>query len=162
MPTIRLRHDWPGWWSKLELFSDLIDGDLLYLDLDTTVLGDLSPYDVSRTTMLRDFYYPQRLGSGFMYIAQADKASVFDAFKADPAKHMRDNRTRERWGDQGFLQSVLGDCQRWQDVAGGIYSYKAHCSRGVPDDARVICFHGKPRPWDVESSLVGMVDPRRG
>jgi hypothetical protein len=75
---------------------------------------------------------------------------ILKHFGIDARWHHRDNRTRERWGDQGFLQSVLGDCQRWQDVAGGIYSYKAHCSRGVPADARVICFHGKPRPWDVE------------
>ena len=25
--TIPLRHDWPGWWAKMEMFSDVIDED---------------------------------------------------------------------------------------------------------------------------------------
>nr|WP_145924153.1 hypothetical protein [Halomonas elongata] len=37
-----LAHGWPGWWSKLELFRPH-GGDLLYLDLDTVVRGDLQP-----------------------------------------------------------------------------------------------------------------------
>jgi len=42
---VSLKHGWPGWWSKLELFRPDIDlrGRVLYLDLDTLVMQDLDP-----------------------------------------------------------------------------------------------------------------------
>lgn len=139
--VVPLRHGWPGWWSKMELFGDAIDGDLMFYDLDTVVLRSLPTPD--RTTVLRDFYYGHRIGSGLMYIEQADKARVWDAWSADPDGHMRRCGGR---GDQQFLLPFLRDAQRWQDIA-PVYSYKVHCRRGLPADAAVVCFHGKPRPW---------------
>lgn len=138
---LALRYGWPGWWSKLELFSDAIAGDLMFYDLDTVVLSPLSVPD--RTTVLRDFYQPDRMGSGLMYITEADKASVWAAWIADPDGHMR---RAGRFGDQSFLQGYIGSAQKWQDVA-PVYSYKVHCRGGLPADAAVVCFHGKPRPW---------------
>lgn len=40
---IKLKHNYPGWWSKVELFrQDLpLSGRCLYLDLDTLIVGDL-------------------------------------------------------------------------------------------------------------------------
>jgi len=41
---IPLKHNWPGWWSKIELHrSDLPEGRTLYLDLDTYVVNNLQP-----------------------------------------------------------------------------------------------------------------------
>ena len=41
---IMLRHNWPGWWSKIELFRyDIPQEKTLYLDLDTRVVNNLSP-----------------------------------------------------------------------------------------------------------------------
>lgn len=156
VPTIRPRHDWPGWWSKLNLFDpELIPGDLLYLDLDTVVLGDLAPLErVGSTTMLSDFYHPQRPASGLMYIAQGDKAAVWSAWLKDPEAHMRRCVTTQCWGDQGFLAGVLTP-KRWQQILpGAVVSYKVHCRQSVPPDAVVVCFHGQPRPWSVNEPWV--------
>ena len=38
---VALRHGWPGWWSKLELFEQL-KGRVLYFDLDTVIAGSLN------------------------------------------------------------------------------------------------------------------------
>ncbi len=146
--TVALRYGWPGWWSKLELFSDAIDGDLMFYDLDTVVLRPLPT--PGRTTVLRDFYNPQRIGSGLMYIAKADKARIWDTWIADIAGHVR---RAGRFGDQAFLQGFLGSAQKWQDIA-PVYSYKVHCRRGLPADAAVVCFHGKPRPWECGAAWV--------
>jgi hypothetical protein len=41
---IPLVHDWPGWWSKIELFRpNLFEDRVLYLDLDLVVLNRLDP-----------------------------------------------------------------------------------------------------------------------
>lgn len=150
VPTIPLQHDWPGWWSKLELFSNVIDGDLFYIDLDTVVLGDLGEFEaVGQTTMLSDFYWPERPASGLMYIAERDKAAVWSRWLESPDKHMARKPGRGDIGDQGFLAQVL-EPARWQDLLPGrVVSYKAHCRQQVPAGADIVCFHGKPRPWGV-------------
>jgi hypothetical protein len=144
MPTV-----WPGWWSKMNLFNPaLIDDDLLYFDLDTVVLGDLDQFNVGRTTTLSDFYRPHLPASGFMYIKHEDKRAVWDEWMRNPERHMARCVTRERWGDQGFLRDLLPH-QRWESVLPGkVVSYKVHCQKGVPPGAAVVCFHGKPRPWE--------------
>lgn len=39
---IPLVTDWPGWWSKIELFrKGLFDGPVLYTDLDSVITGPL-------------------------------------------------------------------------------------------------------------------------
>lgn len=159
VPTVPLTHGWPGWWSKLELFSNAIAGDLLYLDLDTVALESLAPLieaAAGRTTLLSDFYWPEHPASGLMYIAEADKARVWGEWCRDPKAHMAAPAGRGTLGDQGFLGRVLGrDVQRWQSVAPGqVVSYKAHCQQGVPSGAEVVCFHGKPRPWQASDTWI--------
>jgi alpha-N-acetylglucosamine transferase len=41
---IPLEHDWPGWWSKIELFRPgLFEDRVLYLDLDLVIIDSLDP-----------------------------------------------------------------------------------------------------------------------
>lgn len=156
--TLPLYYDWPGWWAKMELFRPDMRGDLLYLDLDTVVLGDLSVLDVGATTVLRDFTRPHLMGSGLMYLVEMDRPLVWAKFVQDPGKHIAECVTQERWGDQGFLQGVLV-AQRWQDaLPGRVVSYKEHCISRVPSGARVVCFHGKPRPWEVKKAWIPPID----
>ena len=153
--TIPLLHNWPGWWSKMELFRPDLQGDFLYIDIDTVITGDITPlFTVGKTTMLSDFYKPQLPASGLMYISQADKSAVWQQWIKNPASHMQQCRTRDYWGDQGFLRQHLPH-QRWDNVLPGqIASYKVHCQRGLPPAANVVCFHGTPRPWDVTKTWI--------
>jgi len=58
-------------------------------------------------------------------------------------------------GDQGFLNSVLKP-ELWQKVLPGkVVSYKVDCQNAIPDEASVVCFHGKPRPWDIPELFRG-------
>src|SRR5210317_361583 len=36
-----MTHDWPKWWGKMEAFKR--PGPCLYFDLDTTIVGDITP-----------------------------------------------------------------------------------------------------------------------
>lgn len=145
--------EWPGWWSKIALF--LLPGPVLYLDLDTATVGDLSDIATqavaSQFTMLRDFYAPDHCGSGVMaWGAGATAISVFEKFAADPESLMKVQRAR--MGDQAFIEETYGKDKiaRWQDVVGDqIVSYKVHCRNGIPPNARVVCLHGQPKFADM-------------
>ncbi len=140
----KLQTNWPGWWAKMEAFGPSIEGDMLLIDLDTTVLA--MPALPSVTTVLSDFYIPRLMGSGFMYVTAADRDRCWEQFIKNPQAHMARCTTREAWGDQGFLHPIIGSSARWGD---NIVSYKVHCKNAVPKRADVVCFHGQPRPWDV-------------
>lgn len=152
--TIKMPNNWPSWWCKMNLFDpNLISDDLLYLDLDT-VAFDLEGFDIGVSTMLSDFYKPRLPASGLMFIKHEDKAAVWQEWIKKPHYHMARCTTRERWGDQGFLKDVF-KAQRWQDVLPGrVVSYKVHCKTGVPEGASIVCFHGQPRPWQVNNGWV--------
>lgn len=147
-----LEHDWPGWWAKMEIYR--LSGPVLYMDLDTSVIGDLAPLldavDRHEFIALRDFNPKHReMGSGLMGWS-GDLSRIYDAFCADPAAHMARCNTSRAWGDQGFVEPLTTGRAHWQDILpGAVVSWKKHCAGGVPADARVICFHGKPRPWEV-------------
>lgn len=150
--TLPLLYDWPGWWSKLELFRPDLSGDLLFMDLDTVVVGPLEDIGKVRgLTILRDFYRPQGLQSALMFLPETDRAEVWARWRVNPERHMQIARR----GDQGFLEQVwLHTAARWQDrVPGQIVSYKAdlrgRASEAPPPGVRVVCFHGRPRPWQL-------------
>lgn len=83
---------------------------------------------------------------------------------------MREFVTADKWGDQGFIRSILNDIQQQQDIyPDQIFSYKNHIaaegmlgfdlklSKGdglVPKTARIICFHGNPRRWKTNLTWV--------
>jgi len=150
VPTKKLQYNWPGWWSKMELFGPLFDTDLLHIDLDTVITGDIDQFmKVGKTTLLDDFYYPGTLASGLMYIHQDDKEKVWKSFLTFPEKIISEYTQPPLIGDQGFLNSVI-KAQIWQEVLpNSVVSYKKHCQEGIPESAKIVCFHGKPRPWDI-------------
>lgn len=143
--TIALKYDWPKWWSKIELFRPDIEGDIMYFDLDTLVIN--MPTMPTETTVLTDFGDSKVIASGLMFIKQEDKAQVWNAFIANPKQAMSEHI---KWpaGDGGFLNKFYNKFQRWQDVA-NVYSWKYHCAKGIPKDAEIVCYHGKPRPWEL-------------
>lgn len=149
----KLKRNWPGWWSKLELFDPELPGDFLFVDLDTVIVGDLEDIEgVSKLTLLRDFYrdgkrLKEGLGGGLCYLPDAARRPVWDDFTANPLLSMR----LYPRGDQFlFEKHYLNTAARWQDVLPGqVVSWKVNCQNGVPPEARVICMHGQPRPWAV-------------
>lgn len=142
--TIPLQYDWPKWWSKLEIMRPDIIGDVMYYDLDTLVINE--PVNINVDTVLTDFGDSNVIGSGLMYLTAETRYKIWAGFIKDPQKAMN---AHTKWpvGDQGFILPYVKDAQRWQDIY-NVYSYKYHCKRGIPADADVVCWHGKPRPWE--------------
>lgn len=149
--AIPLLHRWAGWWSKIELFRPgLIQGPVLYLDIDTIVTGALNEIPLDDFTMLPNVYRQGDFGSGVMAWVNTPQ-HIYEEFCKRPGHFMRAYRTREKWGDQAFIRDYLGVKPK---VFGREFrSYKVHCTKQVPAQTKVVYFHGKPRPWDVQLCL---------
>lgn len=148
--ALGLHHDWPGWWAKIELFRPgIFDGPVLYMDLDTVIRGSLEElaHYPHRFTMLSDFYAPQYPASGLM-AWEGDYRRLYERFAADPARHIAGHCVTGDFGDGGYIAQELGFApDRFQDLLPGqVASYKATPDRSA---ARVVCYHGKPRPHET-------------
>lgn len=138
--TIPLKHDWPGWWSKLEMCRPDIKGDWLCMDLDTLVLGDINPLMVQRPALLGE-YYRKQLNSGVMYLTEPARKLVWRRWIRSPDKWMKEFR-----GDGEFIRDTIGHlCMDIRDV-GGLHSYKVD---GLKPDTRILIYHGQPRPHET-------------
>jgi hypothetical protein len=140
---VPLLHDWPGWWSKVEVFR--LPGLVLYLDLDTLPVGDLSRFGGyrGRLAVLSGFYRPEIVASGVMlFEGGPHTAAIYDAFRADPERIMREHRPRSDY----WYAKVMHAPDRLQTLyPGALVSYKRHARRGIPDGASLVCGHGRPR-----------------
>ncbi|UCE65937.1 MAG: hypothetical protein JSU85_13950 [Candidatus Zixiibacteriota bacterium] len=166
-----LEEDWPGWWSKMELFS--LEGPVLYFDLDTAIVGDIRPLGDYITKlpddeflMLRGFYKNDPC-SGIMgwngdwsWMKEEFRTYVeFSGHFYKRAEHYELACSVGQFrGDQNYIARSLGRVRMKitmaQDIMDGIYSYKVHIreKNRMPADAKIICFHGKPRPADADIS----------
>lgn len=154
---IPLITNWPGWLAKLELFRPgLFDDTVLYLDLDTLIVGSLDDIVAypHRFTMLSDFNRPDIPASGVM-AWRGDYRHLFREFHAGHVPFYR--RYWPHKGDAGWIVGRLRDAPDRFDAAapGRIVSYKSHVvGRGVPPNASIVCFHGRPRPWEVDGATL--------
>lgn len=151
-----LRTDWPGWWSVLEAFR-LTGQPHVACDLDTLLYNDVRPLlrlaescPPSVLYGLRDLGKPAQWASGVM-VWNGDWSFIADRF--DPAVHPRRFRGNQDYTAWAVKQEPGRHLGYLQDKVSGIVSYKYHL-RGKhaqpPAGTRIVCFHGKPRPWNVE------------
>lgn len=163
-----LMHDLPGWWSKLEVFRPSVVYGMsaaIYLDLDVVIMGDLSPltHTTSRgLTMVEDFI---KKGSGNSSVMswRADFRHVLRRMVDSDRGfiHTYDRiRPNGRIGDQAFIEDSIrmvdgDDAINFFDP-GEVISYKMDVMRGrvEPHSARVVTFHGRPKPADVSEEWV--------
>lgn len=158
---IDLKHGWPGWWSKMEMFRPDLDlGDFIYCDLDTVIL-DLRPefLQVGEPVVLADVHGAAVANSGLMFLPASCRAEIWEEWIKSPVSHMRSLH-----GDQEFIDRFLHDAARWQTLfPKQIVSFKGQISQGYQhpafyktkiDEAKIIFFHGKPRPWEVQEPWI--------
>jgi hypothetical protein len=145
---IPLKNNWPGWWSKIEMFSEVFDDTVLYIDLDTVIAGDISHFaDYNHQfTMLRDFGSWNVPNSGLM-AWKGDYSFLYKTFTEGVDKYMIEYNKAPRLGDQSFISERQRPYDFWQEVfPDQVFSYKKHImGKPKPDDVRVVCFHGEPK-----------------
>jgi hypothetical protein len=154
--VILLANDYPTWWSKIELFKEgqFDTKHVFYLDLDTIVVDNIDEivsYN-SKFSGLRDFYGLHSLGSGLMSWNTDYVKQIYTNF-APIAKTVM---ATYRAGDQKWIDEQKPSIDYFQDrFPNEILSYKRHCvdstnNVSIPSTAKIICFHGNPRPHTVK------------
>lgn len=157
----RLPEGLTGWWNKLYLFKGGVFPSgrrVLYLDLDTVIIGSLFHIATSHAefAILRDFYRPRGLGSGAMLWQAGRVNNIWDGYVADDFPDLPGGdqayievAAHRRWGhripDNVILQNLY---------PGAFVSYKADCAGGPPPGARVVCFHGQPKPHNCGADWI--------
>lgn len=147
-----------GWFNKIYLFKHGLfdDGDrILYFDLDTVIVGALDQivaYD-GDFAILRDFYRSKGLQSSVM------------AWEANSVSFLWDEYEREGFpepagGDQAWIerQNHILRAEILQDIFPKAFvSFKADCAKLPPRGAKVVVFHGEPRPHNCGADWVKAV-----
>ncbi|MGV6838813.1 MAG: hypothetical protein ACWA40_01320 [Planktomarina sp.] len=157
-----------GGWAKLCVFKKElydIEGRCLFIDLDTVICGPLDDFfdypgdvvviDTGPNWKTGGGTAPKIAGTGIFTFTAGQYPDVFDKYMADQQAAVAKYRI-----EQYFLQGELpeGAMQFWP--LNWVLSFKYHLRRPLgagffmkpgkpPKDARVIAFHGEPRPIDL-------------
>lgn len=147
--ALPFEHDYPGWWSCVELWRH--KGPTIAIGLDTMVLGNINGLLEFTTSvgpeeffLLSSPFHKGELVNG-MQIWNGDWSWLYEEFDYD------DCSSKYR-GDENYMIDALVkrgvNIGRIQDHFPGIYNYKKEYLNRKVKDARILIFHGKPRPWN--------------
>lgn len=147
---IPLENSFPGWWSCVELYR--LQGPVVAVGVDTMIRGNIDGLfrliqasSDKEFWMIRAFRNPRKVISGILGW-NGDWTRLYYDFSFEDA-------TRKLRGDEDYVQVQLKKYGisplKVQDSFSGVYSFKRHCSNGIPKDCSVLVFHGHPRPFEV-------------
>lgn len=148
---IRLKKNWPGWWSVVEIFR--LKGPMIFMGLDTILVNSIDRLaELSLACPVNVFYMVrpqpkarrrgQKLSSGIM-MWNGDWSWLYQQFKPE---YMNRFKGEERYTEWQLLKHHI-NVRFTQDYFNGFYSYKNDIrGNGMPENATVVAFHGKPRP----------------
>lgn len=134
------------------------------LDLDWVAVGDLVPlWERSDDFVIyRDPLWPgQYNGSMFMLRAGA-RPEVWTDFSPNISRRLA-IEAKKKGSDQGWISYRLPGEATW-GPEDGVHSYKFGVKAGapLPAGARVVVFHGRPKPWDPEPQRLPWVREQWG
>lgn len=151
----------PSCYRRLRAFhpdiADVFGPRFVSIDLDTVIVGDMTPiwnrpeeFVAWGETDPRSYY-----NGSMMLLTAGARSKVWTDF--DPQRSPTLARQAGRFGsDQGWLSFCLGKGEPIWTTADGVYSYNVHLRppkrapgpvRPLPDNARIIMFHGATDPW---------------
>jgi hypothetical protein len=158
--VIPFKHDFPKWWGKVELFRpDLFeDNRVFYIDLDTVIIDNIDEildfqFDFCG---LRDFYKMVSLGSGLMSWNSPTVHRIYNNF-LEKSNFVMSTYTD---GDQEWIDQHKPKTVYFQDIfPKEVISFKKDCQKQdgsivIPPKAKIICFHGTPKPHNISNPAI--------
>jgi hypothetical protein len=147
----------PSCYRRLRMFSDWavenIGKRIISIDLDIVVTGDLTPiFERTEDIVLWGDTNPTTRYNGSLILHTAGRfTDVYEEFKKDPkACIARGTALRQFGSDQAWLGAKLGPNRAKYGTSDGVYSFRVHLDKGrnpLPDNARLISFHGNLDPF---------------
>ena len=137
--------DKPGFWAKVDLFQPgWCKNRTLYLDLDTTIVGSLDeiaefPHQFAS---IKDYQHPLTMNSSVMVWDAGEGDAIYNNFRPAVMKQFH--------GDQGWISHTMPGAARFPREWCVSYRQSVQSTGIVPDDARVVVWHGQPKPWQVK------------
>lgn len=156
--------DYPGWWGKIGLFKvDVPEARNLWLDLDVIITGSLDglclpQHSKAELRIAKNWAQSGHGGcqSSVMYWEWDAAQDIYNWFDPLNANWPPINKPGVLWGDQEHITDLrdrgLLDVEYFDTP--DVISYKYHCKKGLPPDAKVVVFHGKPKPADVNDQWI--------
>jgi hypothetical protein len=154
----------PSCYRRLKAFSkealSLFGPRFVCLDLDCVVTGDLAPlWDRDEDFVIWGDTTPRTPYNGSMFLLRAgSRRQVWEDF--DPVTSPAKGRALGYFGsDQAWIGACLGPHEARWSQGDGVYSYRNDIKRagGLPDDARIVMFHGGVDPWSAEAQRLPWV-----
>lgn len=128
---------------------------LVSLDLDMVITGDLRPlFDRPEDFVVwgqSDFPRRQFCNGSLWMLQTGAHTDVWTDFDPRMSPHVA-KRAGCKGSDQGWLSYKLGKTAATWGEQDGVYSYRVHCAprkNQLPQNARVVAFHGARKPWHV-------------
>ena len=156
MTVRKLKHNWSGWYSKMEMYQE--EGPCLFMDLDTIITNNIDGLIKEalkyKFIILRDFYRGYRKHAPPALKAK-QSSLMFWNINVKPIydDYVKNVRT-VHGGDQIILEQYFADKENlvtyWQDIDPSIVSFKTQLRAGKVNqmNTKIVIFHGKPRPWE--------------
>lgn len=154
--TRRLPSSLKGWWSKLWLFSGVpfpAGERIVYFDLDVCITGaldDIIKYS-GEFAILTDFEHPEIFNSSVMLWRSGFGHHIWDGWNMA-------GRPEMAGGDQMVIWHQHRKADRLQTLFPRAFvSYKQAARLSIPEGAKVVCFHGQPKPAAIRDGWVPRV-----
>ncbi len=155
-------------WNKLTTFINPLfdlEGKVLFLDLDVVIVGSLdSFFDLEDGVHIcRDFVRRDGTGNSSVYLYRANAhPDIIANFRENFASIQKQHRNEQEYLSHFLL--AQGKLHYWPQT--WCRSFKYDCLPGgvlgswfnearIPDDARVLIFHGNPNPDDAVRGVSG-------
>ncbi len=152
--------DFPRNLKKMELYrpGNGLQGRVIAFDLDTIITGSLegvANYD-GPFAVVEDFWEPGLPGGGVLSFEVSEQLtkSLWEPLSADP---VRAGKITQGGFERYWFRAQGLEVDFWQDfLPGQIIDAKPRDTLQIideiPDDTRMVHFHGRPRPHEVERS----------
>jgi len=169
-----------GWWYKLQLFQKTfhdISGTTLFMDLDVVIVDNIDAlFDFEKDSfcIIKDLQPVKVYNSSVFRLEIGSHPEVWDDFQKN-----KKSIISRLYGDQDWLSEKITTAKLWPKK--WVVSFKRQCNartknsfghlgkylrllgllrpKGyaiIPEDAKIIYFHGKPDPDDVADSPYDM------
>lgn len=157
----------PSCYRRLKAYTpeiaDVFGPRFVMIDLDVVITNDMRPvWNRPEDFVIWGDTNPQpgsHYNGGMVLMNAGARRQVYDRF--NPKTSPQESLQARCWGsDQGWISYCLGPGEKKWNRQDGVYSWRNHLQRnghGLPENARIVMFHGSQDPWGADVKDVGWI-----